>query len=478
MNDKDEKEALEEGVHCGPPEEAETVEATLSRSYLVQPKGPGTGYQLRMRTPATLVGTLDPTSGRPFGTEIRRGLGTRDLRLAGTRAAIVRGELLRLVERLRNGGAPSLTVDRALAWAEAIAEQDARGGPEDHEPDLRDLVQEEASRNRNAPSETRERFLKVAAKGVPLDRILGDYLAARSPGNIGGLKPLATTTTHDLRTALKHLSAHLGRPLSDILLGDVDADTAHRFRASYLRDKLRLGHQTVAKHNTLLLGLWRWAAEERLPGAPEVNPWVAPRLVPRSRHKAPEETRGMFSPEEVEKLLAGLPADDRVGDLFRLLLVTGCRVDEVARLPRSAVGEEGFTIAAGKTLNASRWVPVPVLARGLLTRGDDNRLFPEFPLRPSTGKAASASAAFTRERRDLLGGGSDGRLSLHSTRHTWKTIARRAGLPEDIVNDLGGWAGPRRSSSAYDHGLLRGQLQEAQEKVADRLRVEGYLKGW
>ncbi len=83
------------------PPEAETLEASaLSRSYLVQPRGPGTSYQFRMRTPADLIGRLDPTSGKPFGAEVKRGLRTRDLRTAGARAAILKGQIMIMVERL------------------------------------------------------------------------------------------------------------------------------------------------------------------------------------------------------------------------------------------------------------------------------------------------------------------------------------------------------------------------------------------
>lgn len=448
----------------------------MSRSHIVQPKGPGTGYQLRMRTPTALLGTLDPTSGKPFGSEIRRGLGTRDLRAASTRAAILRGQLLALASRV--AGSSSLSVDRAILWAEAIREQDTRD-PEDHTPDLRDLAQQEASRPRSVPASVRKRFLSVASgRGLPLSRVLDAYLAARSPDNLAGFKPLALTTRNDTRTAFKHLSGFKGLPLSDVLLGDVDDDTAHRFRTTYLRDQLRLSDKTTGKVVALLSGVWKWATEERLIGAPKVNPWAVVRLVPRARIKAPDDTRTLFTAEEVAKLLAGLPREGRLGSLFRLLLVTGCRVDEVAKLGKGEVGADAFTVTSGKTVNASRWVPVPVLARDLLDRGDTLRLFPEFPVRAASGKAAAASQAFTRERRSILGEGSDGRLSLHSTRHTWKTLARRAGLPEDVVNDLGGWAGPRRSSSTYDHGLLRDQLREAQEKVAERFRIEGYLTGF
>jgi integrase len=87
----------------------------------------------------------------------------------------------------------------------------------------------------------------------------------------------------------------------------------------------------------------------------------------------------------------------------------------------------------------------------------------------STGKSSALPAAFTRERRRLLGAATDGVLALHSTRHIWRTIARRAGVPEAAINDLGGWAGQRTSSSIYDHGLLKGQLREAQELIGKGL---------
>jgi integrase len=107
--------------------------------------------------------------------------------------------------------------------------------------------------------------------------------------------------------------------------------------------------------------------------------------------------------------------------------------------------------------------------------GSGARVFPEWPVRPSTGKSSALPAAFTRERRRLLGAATDGVLALHSTRHTWRTIARRAGVPEATINDLGGWAGQRTSSSVYDHGLLKEQLREAQEAIGNRFEKDGYL---
>ncbi|MFT3974030.1 MAG: tyrosine-type recombinase/integrase [Amaricoccus sp.] len=507
----------------------------MSDHYLAQPKGPGTAFQLRMRTPTALLGTLDPLSGRPFGSTIRRGLGsTRDLREARVRAAILRGQYLALASNPRG-----LTDERALVWAELIAKQRATGddGPDDPFPDLASLVEAEAEADeqaaihvklppaeRTARAAQRDRFLGIAsgARGLPLDRLLDDYLTARSPGNRSGLAPLALTTRNDVRSAFRHLGLFLsgeaghGKDLGSCFLGDMTADAVHRFRTRYLRE--RMAPKTASKYETLLVGAWRWAREERLPGAPEADIWASLKLVRRALQSPDTTSREAFTAPEVAALLdheAGLR--EPLAGLFRLLLVTGCRVDEVARLTLEDVAAPakegaspsnslGFTIRSGKTANAARYVPVPAVAQGLFGAlieqarkaraqntsldegtnhflvGGGSRLFPSIPIRPASGKAAAASQTFTRERRRILlaalGDAGDGRLALHSTRHTWRTLARRARVPEDAVNELGGWAGPRRSSSVYDHGMLREQLAEAPEKVALRLAEEGFLSGW
>ena len=102
-------------------------------------------------------------------------------------------------------------------------------------------------------------------------------------------------------------------------------------------------------------------------------------------------------------------------------------------------------------------------------------MFPEWPIRPASDKASAVSQWFTRFRRAVLGVETDKRLSLHSTRHTWRTVARRAGVREADINDLGGWAGQRTSNSVYDHGLLEDQLEAAQQMVWDELKRAGYL---
>jgi len=64
---------------------------------------------------------------------------------------------------------------------------------------------------------------------------------------------------------------------------------------------------------------------------------------------------------------------------------------------------------------------------------------------------------------------------MHSFRHTWRTLARRAGVPEDRIHEIGGWEGNKNSSSVYDHGLTEEQLRDVQQTVWDAYRDAGYL---
>ena len=310
------------------------------------------------------------------------------------------------------------------------------------------------------------------------------------------------------------------KPADTIGLDEIGEGEARKFADEFLAEMTTiraprgLSHKTIAKHEMMLAGLWAWAIEGGKTTV-KANPWLArEKRVPRVKRRAGAggQDRTMYQPDEAAKLLRALPRGSRLGDLFRLALVTGCRVDEMAQIRKAALvypAREaeakdaagslpiGFLIASGKTENARRFVPVPEIARSILVREPErltptragyrgarrvstapdlepqpkDRLFPEFPIREASGKAAAASQEFTRERRKALGEETDGRLSLHSARHTWRTMARRVGVPEDVVNELGEWAGEKRTSGVYDHGMAREQLIEAQNlRVCPRRR--------
>jgi integrase len=236
----------------------------------------------------------------------------------------------------------------------------------------------------------------------------------------------------------------------------------------------------VAKNITLLKQLWVWAIGHDHLGKKAQNPWEFPRGLRRSVNNR-AQIRQDYTPEEFSKLLKATTRGSKEGDMIRLAIATGCRADEIATITTRQVREDGsgFNVLQGKSKNASRFIPVVEDARALLqarlgAHSTSGRLFPEWPIRPASGKAAAVSQWFTRFRRKVLGPDTDGRLALHSTRHTWMTVARRAGVDEATINDLGGWAGPRASNSAYNHGLL----EEAQGMVWAELKRCSYLNGF
>ncbi|MCK8484320.1 tyrosine-type recombinase/integrase [Aliiroseovarius sp. S2029] len=375
------------------------------------------------------------------------------------------------------------SLEKAETWADALRTE--------RDPTLiRDLIYDEAER---APVDERQAFLKVAtATTLPLSKAVEQYLGARAPDNPYGIKPLGRTSANEVVTAVNYLCAFRETKPEALFLDEITPELVAEFQHDFLPKQISkktgrgLTPATVTKLVGMLRGLWRWALARKKVKM-DGNPFKPPEDdLPRAK-KASEPKRDQFKPDETKKILEAVPQGDRLGDLFRVGLVTGARVTEIAKVTVSDTKEDGsvFLIAGGKTDNAKRVVPVPNIAQPIIARlrleavsGDKERLFYAFPINASTGTAKSASKAFTNLRRKVLGRESDERLAFHSLRHTWKTISRRAGLTIDDAHDLGGWAGIKRTSDPYDHGLNSNELAAAQEKVAELLQNEGYLEGY
>jgi integrase len=458
--------------------------------YLVQPRGPGRSWVFRIVTPPDLVGVPNPWDGKPFGNEIKKGLGTRHLPQARKLRDIALGDLRRLHDSLSDGYAFSLA--SAVEWREAIARDRERTADPRHagvELVLTDKL--EQAEARGLQRDHLRRFSRVATgKGFPLGLAHAEYLKARSAGNPYGYDPLKRTTVMNLDTAMKHLRACLEDEARTACLEDVTPEFARRFRDNYLpsvrnhRSPQGLASQTVVKNVNLLKQIWVWAEENHRVPKSYRNPWIFQRGISRSSSKR-ERVRQDYRPEEFGKLLMATTRGSKEGDLIRIAIATGCRADEIATINTDQVKADGsgFYLVDGKTKNAARFIPVVSDARTLLQARLDKhhatgRVFPEWPIRPASGKAAAVSQWFTRFRRKVLGENTDQRLALHSTRHTWRTVARRARVDEGAINDLGGWTGQRTSSSVYDHGLLEGELEAAQELIWNRLLLDGYLEGF
>ncbi|MHA7827277.1 MAG: tyrosine-type recombinase/integrase [Roseovarius sp.] len=468
--------------------------------YLTKPRG--RGYSLRMATPNVLVGTQNPWTGKPFGKEIKLGLHTQRHAEAVRMRDVRLGQIRQLeADALANKGKKSigkiidLSPESAAEWRRAMDEA------EDPSEIDHVLTNELERADKAGRGEEAEAFGKMVFKGaVPLEEALEMYLEERKEGNPFGYDPLAVTTALNVRASVKHLMIFLGSEAPT--LNDVTPDKVFEFRKEYLPLVAKVKAQTVAKHMTLLRGMWSWAiTDKRLlktkNGKSIRNPWIIEEKgTPRKKaaRPQPDEARTAFTADQVTKLLQGFPTwGSRQGDVLRLALASGCRADEVGSLKLEHVRKDssGFTISVGKSGNARRFIPLVDDAQRLLAErviwamddqaektAEDQRLFPEWPIKPSTGKTNAISQWFSRYRRKVLGSGTDGKLVMHSFRHTWRTMARRAGMPEDRIRELGGWAQEKDASWIYDHGLTEDQLRDAQALVWEAFGTNGYLEAF
>jgi integrase len=472
----------------------------LDMTYLSKPRSKG--YAFRMVTPEVLVGSDNPLTGRPFGKEIKLGLGTRRHAEALRLRDIYLGQVRQLeAEARRSQGVQGagrifdLSPEASKEWLEM--RQDLKDTTAfDHV-----LLDELDKAGRSGHKKAAKSFADVVFKGAMLiEGAMEQYLDERQQGNRFNNKPLAKTTALDVRTSVRHLIAFLREEAPT--LNDVTESAVFSFRTTYLLEAKGLRPQTINKHMTLMRGLWTWAITEkrylRAKGVkPYQNPWIIDEVgTPKNKRRTEDgdDGRTAFQPDDIAKLLLGCNGKgSRQGDILRLALATGCRIDEIGSLKLEQVKPDGsgFYILRGKTRNAKRYVPVvgdtkPLLAERCSAVVDlqasvkaaEQRLFPEWPLKPATGKVNSVSQWFTRYRRKVLGVETDGRLVMHSFRHTWRTIARRAGVAEDRIRELGGWSGDGDTADDYDHGLLELQLAEEQGKIWEALKAQGYLKNF
>jgi integrase len=341
--------------------------------YLKQARGPGSGWIFRLPTPPHLMGVPNPWDGKLFLKTITRGLGTRHLPTARKHRDQLLGDVRRLEAALSEGEAFSLA--SAEEWREAVraARQSA---PDPANVGLEFVLLDKLERAAaGGISEAKlERFHRVATgKGFPLSRAHEQYVNARRPDNPHGFAPLKLTTVLNLATAVKHLRAFLEDDRNTACLEDVKPDDARRFRDEYLpglkgrRSPEGLSAKTIEKNITLLRQMWVWARGAARLAPKTANPWVFPKGLRRNAIKTGRQ-RDDYTPEETSKLLKATERATRQGDVIRLAIATGCRVDEVASVRTAEVKPDGkgFRVVDGKTKNGNRFVPVVGDARTLL----------------------------------------------------------------------------------------------------------------
>ena len=153
------------------------------------------------------------------------------------------------------------------------------------------------------------------------------------------------------------------------------------------------------------------------------------------RNRRPALTR-FLSREEIGRLHGVLDRQVRKGgreqaDIIRLLLLTGCRVSEIAGLRRSEVQDDMLALVDSKT--GPRKVPLNSQARRILDRQprcESPFVFPS-PLDPARPRSSDLTLWY-RVRREA--GIED--VRLHDLRHTHASHAVMNGVPVPVVSRL------------------------------------------
>lgn len=468
-------------------------EALLETTHLFQPRGPGTAWYVRIKTPAALVGDPNPfTRGNPpfRAGETRISLnGQRSLRIArGMRDQIIAG-LRALVAAKRYDGIGS--IKNALEIAEQF-----KALPDDPDDLQRgawiEALEQDAERlAERIGLEDASQWYRIAtgqAEPQPLLKdVFDQYLSVRGP-------TLSLSTRNNFRTAAKEFLIFAGEKVE---LPAVTRKMCRRFVREFLPGRKNprapegQGPATIKRKVSLLRAVWAWAEDEDIISKGVGDPWEKVSPSPQEIEDARIE-RQIYEPQQMVALLAAAPVGSALGDVIRIALLTGVRLEEVASLEAIQVepGARWYTVALkrkkasgrkGKSPAARRVVPLVDVAQEIVKRRTEavNRegaLFPELPIRPSSGKRGPAlTKAFTALRRKVLGKDTDRELDLHAFRHTWRTAARRARIDMRGTLEMGGWKVTKSNDAPYDHGLEEEQYREEQQKVVNWLRVKGYL---
>lgn len=446
----------------------------LDTKYMTQPRGEGTVWVFRMRTPDILIGRNNPRTGRPYGKAIRESLKSRTLVAARNARDILLGKIRQ--EELRSYGADEGSLDQAMD----IAERLERIEDEDRREGISLVITSKAeSIEKKVGTQNAQRWARVAlGDATPFQTAYKKYLDDAG-------QRLSLSSKNNLRTAVREFVAFAG---DYVALEDVNHRTAAEFVTEYLPKQKtpKTPHgpspATIRKKVSQLEQIWKWAMRrgylERLP----YTPWTEQAPTSREIERA-KQARRMFEPHETVALLYAAPPGTPLGDIIRVALLTGARLEEIASLEATQVRGDcrGYHVVNGKTRSAARYVPLVDLAREVIKvrmKNVDGQgpLFPELPVRPSTGKRGGrVSQAFTRLRRLVLGDHTDRDLKQHSFRHTWRTAARRAAIDTRSAHEMGGWSRGRATDLTYDHFEELEAYDKMQETVAAWLRRKGYL---
>jgi integrase len=250
-------------------------------------------------------------------------------------------------------------------------------------------------------------------------------------------------------------------------LSDVTPEKAGRYVTAKLLPK---GHAAKTTREIIanLGAFFNWCIDASMTAGP--NPFA------RKGRLAKDSTKGTvkrrpWTPEEIEKLLNGLPHKGDLWSLSVLALYTGARIEELCGLEVKNVRDDRLCIVperGTKTEAGMRDVPLhPILrplVRELAKNSTDGYLISGLPVGGEDDKRShEASKRFGRARRKLKL--DDPRIPFHAFRNTFANALERANVPASTAKLI---VGHKRQDLTYGHyspGLPLDLQQEAVNKV-------------
>lgn len=274
---------------------------------------------------------------------------------------------------------------------------------------------------------------------------------------IGGW--LASLTSENTRRAYRR---DLAGWLSWLSVAGIDLLQARRVHLDTWRATLRGAESTRARKLSAVSSFYAYAlARDAVPG----NPVAAVKRPRVNLHDS--TTQGLTEAEARALLHAAVKHSPRANALIRLLLTTGIRVSEALCARRSAIkhasgahvlevtrkgGTRGrVTITPGVAKALETYLGESIDVAAVAQRGDDED---PFLFTTTTGHQWAQSEAYRTVRQAAERAGIPGRISPHSLRHTYATLALDNGVALRDVQDFMGHNDPS-TTRHYDRSRNR-----------------------
>jgi integrase len=280
------------------------------------------------------------------------------------------------------------------------------------------------------------------SKGMPTFRVH----SAAFLGFVQGYKRSANADESKLRL---HLNGYFGdRRLCDITTRDI--------QEYHMMISKKLSQSTANRHLALLSMIFnvaiQWGILERSPTKGV------------KKFKEDNQKQRFLSADEIGRLYQAMETEDNkvAVNALKLLLLTGCRREEILKLKWEDVSIESGTLYLPDSKTGSRYVQLNAAAKELLAsivRGNGPFVFPGH--RDANKPLNNPRKCFTRL---LAHAGIEETVRLHDLRHTHASILVNSGASLFVVQKALGHSNPI-TSQRYSH-LSDKTLRDASETVS------------